>query len=1469
MVKKKKSQLKSDPRRGFATTSVPKKEVQKEEVQKIDELAPDQFTSAVPELELEPVTQEADKFDEAASETQALQDVVDQIMPLVDKESQRRLKSIDANQRLAKTLNTVWIGRRYDQIVQKYALAYPMEEAEQTRAPASERAESTIDLLLDPRPTPLLQTLIGTTVLPSSERKTLEMVMITATVLQGLQFTQEQVEAALVHAPSLDVEDAVAWLVTQLPQEQVRQLPLNAQDPTTVLRRLRGNWLDPSIAPMDQTYPPPHSAYTFTRTERGNLRRDLVQEKMVRRTTTDDIPSETLHELVQDTDAFIMEIRQQLDADVPQMNVVEHPVEAHTAARLLQLRIHQEKRRREKITGKAMDDQLMQEVQHEATVQKLDQLHARAQEMMDQSAIQPTFSPKIAMQQFKAATAQFQQENGEREKKRKEARAALRQRREEIVGLENGAMEESDIFGGMLDEQAAPETNDDDRQVTLRAMTAIQGGQSPRTLLADALRAIDPHATFRICALPGGSIKRSFLEVRWDIGDFYNQQRMIVLDLFELTGEGCSTQSLANDMIATVALNCYGRDRQVQRLLPACFRTLWDELEQRRAAEKDKFLRDKIARMQTLLQRRKEAGSLAQEPVRNANFVSAPSKDSETTCVQTASREALLEMHNKLVSSVKYQDMLQERKRLPIYASRQTILDVIANNQVVVLSGETGCGKSTQLPAYLLENALEHGEHCSIYVTEPRRISAISLAERVAEEMGESGSSVGKAKSLLGYSIRLENRVGPNARLVYATTGIVLRMLESNALSNITHVIVDEVHERSIESDFLLIVLKTLLAQRPSLKVILMSATLDAERISEYFGGCPTIAVPGRTFAVDAYYLEDALEMTDYTLDPHSPYVRRNLDRTNRVKVVAADSDSDDEDKRGTSIAEGEKKYSAKTVKTLSILNEYAINYELIAQLISTLSSNPAFKDKMRAVLVFLPGLGEIRQMEKAIWGYPTLGNAIDLHILHSNVPPEKQSLAFKAPPPGTRKIVLATNIAETGITIPDITCVIDTGKHRQMEYDEKRKISKLKEMFIARSNAKQRRGRAGRVQEGICFHLFTKMRNDELFDAQQTPEMLRLSLQELALMLKVMQVKVGNSIEDALSQALDPPQPINVQRAISSLVQVQALTPNEDITPLGRILSRMPLDVHLGKFLLVAAHFRCLDPALSIAAMLNNRSPFMRLPNDKFNQSNTIFRVDDSDFLTMAKVFSMWRQAVRRDHGTRFCSAYHVSQDIMYQIEELRQQYLGYLADAGFVQLEHGVRRSLSRKKGKHGAVQIVDVPLTSNKYGECSQAITLALVITLYPKLASTENAQQRFRTLSNNQEVWIHPSSANFGRSPSTVQHFMLYNSILHSTKPYAWETAFIPDTMVLLAVGDAEYKHTSRSMYLDHTKIRIATPDARSLVTLRILRGRLQRIVTDSYRNPGKTFTPEENWFFCLILQFLGASEEMARTGKNEP
>jgi len=484
----------------------------------------------------------------------------------------------------------------------------------------------------------------------------------------------------------------------------------------------------------------------------------------------------------------------------------------------------------------------------------------------------------------------------------------------------------------------------------------------------------------------------------------------------------------------------------------------------------------------------------------------------------------------------------------------------------------------------VLEHELSHGRACRIYCTEPRRISAITLAQRVAEELGEHRSDVGTMRSLVGYAIRLESQVSQNTKLVFATTGIVLRMLESHdGFQDVTHIIVDEVHERSIETDFLLIILRSLVMRRPSLKVVLMSATVDSQKFSKYFGAAPVIQVPGRTFPVETRYLEDAIELTGYS----------NTDNRHESQANADDVDSDEASMPSTSKTVDQnywKQYSPRTRSTISTFEEYRINYDLIVSLIHSVAQYPQLSRYSQAVLVFLPGIQEIRRLTDMLHG-SQLAQGFVIHALHSALSSDEQQAAFAIPPPGMRKIVISTNIAETGVTIPDITCVIDTGKHKEMRFDERRQISRLIESFISRANAKQRRGRAGRVQEGLCFHLFTKSRHDEQIAEQQTPEMLRLSLQDLIMRVKI--CKLGD-IQSTLAEALDPPSAKNIQRAIDALIEVGALTNGENLTVLGQQLSKLPLDPYLGKLVLYGALFNCLDVSLTIAAMLTSKSAFV-----------------------------------------------------------------------------------------------------------------------------------------------------------------------------------------------------------------------------------------------------------------------------------
>ena len=659
-------------------------------------------------------------------------------------------------------------------------------------------------------------------------------------------------------------------------------------------------------------------------------------------------------------------------------------------------------------------------------------------------------------------------------------------------------------------------------------------------------------------------------------------------------------------------------------------------------------------------------------------------------------------------------------------------------------------GKSTQVPSFLLEHELSQGKPCKVYCTEPRRISAISLARRVSEELGENRGELGTHRSLVGYSIRLEANTSKENRLVFATTGIVMRMLEgSNELQDISHLVLDEVHERSIDSDFLLIVLKRLLTRRKDLKIVLMSATVDAERFSNYLGGAPVLKVPGRTFPVQVRFLEDAVELTGY----QPP----NTANESMIDLDDEDINEGEMDSNKAEMTKTLQAYLPKTRATLAKLDEYRVEADLVVQLVAKIAVDTTLQPYSNAILIFLPGIAEIRTLNDMFLGDPRFMRDWLVYPLHSSIASEDQESAFLVPPPGIRKIVLATNIAETGITIPDVTCVIDTGKHREMRFDERRQLSKLINTFISRANAKQRRGRAGRVQEGLCFHMFTKYRYEKLMNDQQTPEMLRLSLQDLAIRVKI--CKIGG-IEETLGDALDAPSSKNIRRAIDALIDVRALTATEELTPLGHQLARLPLDVFLGKLILLGTVFKCLDMALTVAAILSSKSPFSAPFGQRAQADNAraAFRRADSDLLTVYNAYLAWKRTCQANagHGKefQFCRSNFLSQQTLSNIEDLKGQLLVSLADSGFLSLTEDERKALNRARFAHGGrgrrqQHFFEVPRRVNTNSDNDTISASVIAWSFYPKLLVRDQpGKKSLRNIGNNQNISLHPTSVNKG-------------------------------------------------------------------------------------------------------------------------
>lgn len=890
-------------------------------------------------------------------------------------------------------------------------------------------------------------------------------------------------------------------------------------------------------------------------------------------------------------------------------------------------------------------------------------------------------------------------------------------------------------------------------------------GVSPRRVLEEACRSRDSSVKIAYTLVSSASYSnRHSVRVNWSrsqeapspSSDFPEIECSSSPKSITITMSSISTPDAtqSESYVATVALflifSTSVREEKVFLRLPPAWRELWMEFAVTKKEKADSLDRDAIRGFRDIIRekrdREEEDGVVLTTGFRRRALLT-PSDTSdesgpETPCKSGISSDNLRRIWTEKCSAPSYQMMLQSRIQLPMWGYKDEVLRAIDRDQVVIICGETGCGKSTQVPSFILEHQLSQGKPCKLYCTEPRRISAISLAKRVSEELGERKNDVGTPRSLVGYAIRLETKISRETRLIYATTGIVMRMLESsNDLKEVTHIVLDEVHERTIDSDFLLIILRKLMARRPDLKVVLMSATVDAERFSKYLDGAPVLQIPGRTFPVTSCYLEDAVELTGYSLDNGSQ----------DKKYTDLDDDADLEDGPNSEKTKSEstkllRGYSAKTRNTILQMDEYRIEFELVTQLIAKIATDERYVPFSKAILVFLPGIGEIRQLNDMLLGHPAFRSHWYVYPLHSSIASEDQEAAFLVPPPGIRKIVLATNIAETGITIPDVTCVIDTGKHREMRFDERRQLSRLLETFISRANAKQRRGRAGRVQEGLCFHLFTKYRHDELMADQQTPELLRLSLQDLAIRVKT--CKLGG-IEETLAQALDPPSAKNIRRAIDALVDVRALTPTEELTPLGIQLSRLPLDVFLGKLILLGSIFKCLDAAITIAAILSSKSPF-QAPFGARQQADTVrlaFRRGDSDLLTNYNAYLAWKRVCNTTGSEfQFCRKNFLSAQTLSNIEDLKGQLTVSLVDSGFLPLTEQEKSHIKRSRYSSRRHDFFELPQRANVNSENDLITQSVIAWALYPKLLVRDG--KGFRNVANNQSISLHPTSVNKG-------------------------------------------------------------------------------------------------------------------------
>lgn len=604
--------------------------------------------------------------------------------------------------------------------------------------------------------------------------------------------------------------------------------------------------------------------------------------------------------------------------------------------------------------------------------------------------------------------------------------------------------------------------------------------------------------------------------------------------------------------------------------------------------------------------------------------------------------------------------MKEQREGLPTFKLRKALLDAVRDNQLLIVVGDTGSGKTTQLTQYLAEGGL--AANGLIGCTQPRRVAAVSVAKRVSDEVG---CQLGKE---VGYTIRFEDNTSSDTVIKYMTDGILQReILLDPELSKYAVIMLDEAHERTIATDVLFGLLKKTLKRRPDLKVIVTSATLDAEKFSEYFFKCPIFSIPGRMHPVEIMY----------SREPESDYLDAALITVMQIHLSEPSGD----------------------------------------------------------ILLFLTGKEEIDTSCEILYErMKGLGpNVPELLILpiYSALPSEMQSQVFDPAPPGTRKVVIATNIAETSITIDHIYYVIDPGFVKQTCYDPKLGMDRLQVTPISQAQAKQRSGRAGRTGPGKCFRLYTESAYQSEMLPTTIPEIQRQNLSNTILMLKAM------GINDLLHfDFMDPP-PTNIMlTALEELYALSALDDEGLLTRLGRQMADFPMDPTLAKTLIYSAKKDCSDELLTIVAMISTQAEIFSRPRaeqSKADQKKSKFHDQHGDHLTFLNTYNAWKRA---NYDFSWCRENYIQSRSMKRARDVRDQLLTIF---------------------KRHRLPIVSC-------GRDTVRIRQSLCAGFFRNAARKD--QDGYKTLVEQTPVAMHPSSALFGKAAEHV----IYHGLVETTREY---------------------------------------------------------------------------------------------------
>ncbi|KAF4552613.1 Pre-mRNA-splicing factor ATP-dependent RNA helicase prp16-like protein [Elsinoe fawcettii] len=527
----------------------------------------------------------------------------------------------------------------------------------------------------------------------------------------------------------------------------------------------------------------------------------------------------------------------------------------------------------------------------------------------------------------------------------------------------------------------------------------------------------------------------------------------------------------------------------------------------------------------------------------------------------------------------------EQREYLPAFAVREDLLRVIRDNQVIIVVGQTGSGKTTQLTQFLYEDG--YGKSGLIGCTQPRRVAAMSVAKRVAEEMEV------KLGDRVGYSIRFEDCTSKDTVIKYMTDGVLLReSLTEPDLDKYSCIIMDEAHERALNTDVLMGLIKKVLARRRDLKLIVTSATMNAERFSRFYGGAPEFFIPGRTFPVDI----------QYSKTPCEDYVDAAVRQVLAIHVSQGSGD---------------------ILVFMTGQEDIEVTCELVAERLRLLNDPPK--------LSILP--------------------------IYSQMPADLQAKIFDRAAPGVRKVIVATNIAETSLTVDGIMYVVDSGFSKLKVYNPKMGMDTLQITPISQANASQRAGRAGRTGPGRAFHLYTERAfRDELY-IQTIPEIQRTNLANTVLLLKSLGVK------DLLDfDFMDPPPQDTISTSLFDLWALGALDNLGELTEVGSKMTNFPMDPSLAKLILTSVEYGCSEEMLTIVSMLSVPSVFYR-PKERIEEADAArekFFDPSSDHLTLLNVYQQWRANGKKDN---WCVRHFLHPKALHRADEIRNQIKDIMA--------------------------------------------------------------------------------------------------------------------------------------------------------------------------------------------------------------